>query len=268
MESERTQLTEQLEEYDALRSGLIDGLLAKSLSELPTTLIKARIVKGWSQRELAEALELKEQQVQRYEAEKYASASFRRLLEVAAALSLEVSESVRLSASGGRSEDLQKADKFDWGKFPLREMYKRNWFEDFAGSMTDAEMNRELLIENFLSRVWRQPLQAFHKKHERIDTRTDEYSLVAWECRVLRLADRIKIEGSYNRERLTGNWLSGLVRLSADQNGPQLARTYLAKMGIALVLEPHLPQTYLDGAMLMSVDKRPVIGMDAEVWTV
>ena len=59
-----------------------------SIYELPAGLIKARIAAGLSQRELAERLELKAQQIQRYEAEGYASASFQRLCEVAHAVGL------------------------------------------------------------------------------------------------------------------------------------------------------------------------------------
>jgi transcriptional regulator with XRE-family HTH domain len=53
---------------------------------LPDTLIRARIAAGLSQAALAERLGMKPQQVQRYEATKYASASLTRLLEVARAI--------------------------------------------------------------------------------------------------------------------------------------------------------------------------------------
>jgi transcriptional regulator with XRE-family HTH domain len=52
-------------------------------------LIRARISAGLSQRELAARLGLKEQQIQRYEATNYETASLRRVLEIAAALNAE-----------------------------------------------------------------------------------------------------------------------------------------------------------------------------------
>jgi HTH-type transcriptional regulator/antitoxin HigA len=67
-------------------------LKAESLDELPNVLIRARIARGLSQRELADALGLKEQQIQRYEAEQYASAALRRLIDIANALNLSISE--------------------------------------------------------------------------------------------------------------------------------------------------------------------------------
>jgi ribosome-binding protein aMBF1 (putative translation factor) len=53
-------------------------------------LIEARIAAGMSQRELARVLGIKEQQVQRYEATEYASASLARVIKVAHALAVEV----------------------------------------------------------------------------------------------------------------------------------------------------------------------------------
>ena len=266
METEAEILTEQVQEYDALKSGVSSNLCVASLSELPLVLIRARIAKGWSQKDLADALELKEQQVQRYEAEDYESASFHRLMEVSDVLGLKISETVRMAATDKSLVRSQKDKLFDWSAFPLKEVYKRNWLEDlvgnpFQGSFSEAEANRNILVDHYLSRAFRQPLQAFHKKHSRVETGTDEYSLVAWSCRILRLADKIQAVGEYKKERLTHQWLNELVKLSAVTNGPQLVKPYLNEAGIRLVIESHLPRTYLDGAVLMSDMHGPVIGM-------
>ncbi len=90
LRSQASDLSDQLREYQALKSGAITILKAGNLSELPTILIRARIAKGLSQRDLAQRLGLKEQQIQRYEAEGYSSASLRRLAEIAEALNLNV----------------------------------------------------------------------------------------------------------------------------------------------------------------------------------
>src|SRR6266487_1725334 len=92
LKSQASDLSNDLREYEALKSGTITVLKAGTLSELPKILIRARIAKGLSQHALAEKLGLKEQQIQRYEAEGYSSASLRRLAEVADALGLNVTE--------------------------------------------------------------------------------------------------------------------------------------------------------------------------------
>ena len=62
-----------------------------SLSELPGVLIRARIAMGLSQTDLARRLNMKPQQVQRYEATNYMSASLARLIEVADTLEIKIS---------------------------------------------------------------------------------------------------------------------------------------------------------------------------------
>jgi HTH-type transcriptional regulator/antitoxin HigA len=52
-----------------------------------------------------------------------------------------------------------------------------------------------------------------------------------------------------------------VVALSVKENGPFAAQEFLLKHGIPLIIEPHLPQTYLDGAALLLLDERPIIGM-------
>jgi ribosome-binding protein aMBF1 (putative translation factor) len=90
LESQLEELREQLAEYDILRASPASTLEFRSLDELPETLIRARIVAGLTQQALAERLGLKAQQVQRYEATRYAGISLRRLRDVAAALGLSV----------------------------------------------------------------------------------------------------------------------------------------------------------------------------------
>lgn len=90
LRSQLSELREELAQYDALRSGKRRVLSAASFEELPMVLIQARIAAGLTQRELGEKLRIPEQQVQRYEATEYASASIARISEVADALGLKL----------------------------------------------------------------------------------------------------------------------------------------------------------------------------------
>jgi HTH-type transcriptional regulator / antitoxin HigA len=85
-------LRAEIEEYDRLRSGAVSAFEATSLAELATLLVKARIARGWTQRRLADALGIAEQQVQRYESSDYRSASLARICDVATALDILVTE--------------------------------------------------------------------------------------------------------------------------------------------------------------------------------
>ena len=55
--------------------------------------------------------------------------------------------------------------------------------------------------------------------------------------------------------------LTKIARLSWSEDGARQAKELLAKDGIALVTERHLPKTYLDGVALRLGDGRPVIGL-------
>jgi ribosome-binding protein aMBF1 (putative translation factor) len=96
LRSQLEELVSEIAEYEALRSGKCRVLTAESFGDLPRVLIRARIATGLSQKDLAERLNLKEQQVQHYEATEYASASIGRVKEVVDALGVRVREDVFL----------------------------------------------------------------------------------------------------------------------------------------------------------------------------
>ena len=96
MDSQLADLREELEEYERLKASDFSVISVASLEELADGLIKARIAGGLNQRALAQRLGLKEQQIQRYEAERYASASYRRLCQVARALEVRIVNEILL----------------------------------------------------------------------------------------------------------------------------------------------------------------------------
>jgi DNA-binding XRE family transcriptional regulator len=98
-ESQLADLRQELDEYEALRAGQVRVLELDSLKQLPEALIRARIAAGLSQKELAHRLGLKEQQIQRYEARRYAGASLERVQAVADALGVQIHERVVMPAA-------------------------------------------------------------------------------------------------------------------------------------------------------------------------
>jgi ribosome-binding protein aMBF1 (putative translation factor) len=96
IKSQLRDLENDLREYEALKAGTSKILEMDSLEELPKALIQARIAAGLTQDDLAARLGMKSQQIQRYEATDYQTASFARIREVARVLGLRVRESVEL----------------------------------------------------------------------------------------------------------------------------------------------------------------------------
>jgi DNA-binding XRE family transcriptional regulator len=103
MDSQLEELRRQLADYDALRTGHIQVLELDSLTQLPEALIRARIAAGLSQKELAKRLGMREQQVQRYEATRYAGVGLPRLQMVADALGVQIHERVVLPTAAAGS---------------------------------------------------------------------------------------------------------------------------------------------------------------------
>jgi len=122
LKSEEAVLAGQVADYERLRAGGVTKLTAASLGDLPSILIRARIAKGLSQRQLADLLGVKEQQIQRYEADAYASASLRRLREVAEALQLDIVETAHFrpgSLAGGAGGETVRWQRHKAGQRPV-----------------------------------------------------------------------------------------------------------------------------------------------------
>ncbi len=90
LSSQLADLESELSEYESLKEGEFQWDSLNIVADLPFILIKARIAQGLSQKELAERIGLKEQQIQRYEATDYATANLARIKEVVSAFGVEI----------------------------------------------------------------------------------------------------------------------------------------------------------------------------------
>jgi len=265
VEAQRSALASQIEEleedialYEALRSGQVRTFEAEGLHDLPDILIRARIARGMSQKELADFLGMKEQQIQRYEAERYRSASLERLAEVADALNVRISERGELRGDG----QLGGVDPSAWTAFPIAEMFKRGWFEDFSGSLPEARKSAGALVPQFFRNAhshWTPT--ALHRKSVRASGQVHEPAIAAWEARVLTVAGRCPPARAFEPANASAEWIKALVHLSAAPDGPKQVEDHLRAAGIVLVVEPQLPGTLLDGAALRSVLGTAIVGM-------
>ncbi len=97
LESDISILGSEIKEFDHLKSGTIKVITAKSFHELPEVIIKARIARSMTQKDLALSLGMKEQQIQRYENNNYASVSFSKIEKIVEALGITIEEKVKLN---------------------------------------------------------------------------------------------------------------------------------------------------------------------------
>jgi HTH-type transcriptional regulator/antitoxin HigA len=89
----------------------------------------------------------------------------------------------------------------------------------------------------------------------------DHFALVAWTARIMLRALESPPAAKYKPGSITQQTMREIARLSWSEHGPRLAQEFLRKRGVALVIEPHLPRTHLDGAAVLVSGERPVIGL-------
>jgi transcriptional regulator with XRE-family HTH domain len=90
--SQLEELNSEVQEYETLTSGKVTTFEAHSLDELPTLLVKARIARRLTHKDLAARLNVKEQQVQRWESNDFSGANIENLKAVADALGVVVTQ--------------------------------------------------------------------------------------------------------------------------------------------------------------------------------
>ena len=149
----------------------------------------------------------------------------------------------------------------DWRRFPLKELARRGWIPDLRDRLARAEE----LVRGLITRAGGEPAAsaALYRRndHLRANAKTDPYALKAWCWRVLAIARADAPKAPYQSGTVTPEFLKQVARLSWSEAGPRLAQEFLENRGIPLVIERHLPRTYLDGAALQLDDGRPVIGL-------
>ena len=87
-------LKQELREFEELENASL--LHMKFSDDFARVLIHGRVARGLTQNELAKKLNLKPQQIQKYEATQYRGASLKRILDVLAALDLDFEADIPL----------------------------------------------------------------------------------------------------------------------------------------------------------------------------
>ncbi len=149
----------------------------------------------------------------------------------------------------------------DWSRFPLAAMAKLGWIEPGRNLKDQAEE----IIRDLMKRAGGAEAlpTALYRKNDgaRQNAKMDTYALKAWCYQLLAEARATALPSTYRQGSITQDFARNLVRLSWLQEGPRLAKEFLANHGIHLIYLPHLPRTHLDGAALKLPDETPVIGL-------
>ena len=148
----------------------------------------------------------------------------------------------------------------EFGRFPLRAMAKAGWIPH----LPDLTDRAEELVSGLIDRAGGiEAAMALYRKsdHRRINAKTDEYALKAWCWQVMAMARQRELGGRYARGTVSPDFLKSIAQLSIREDGPRLARDFLAQHGIGFEYLRHLPRTHLDGAAFRLSDGSPMVGM-------
>jgi HTH-type transcriptional regulator / antitoxin HigA len=260
-EARRTTLSMELERiedavrrYERLRELGPEGVDETDQLELGLLPILVRLSKGLSQRDLAGLLGMREQQVQRYEKDRYASISLARYQQILFALGVDIEARVnpiRMGAPDSEDFDIDLSPEL------LRELRRRAWVS-LPRNAAPSEMRRSLAQYVLVNSA----ISAGPALNRRTRSKNPKGGAVElWVARVLEIAadQASALKGRFNIADTA--WLSSLVQLSVFPDGPVRALKMLNDHGIATVIEPHLPKSLLDGAAMLTKDGVPVVAL-------
>lgn len=157
-----------------------------------------------------------------------------------------------------RGADIELS-KYDM--FPIKEMLKRGYLgvvessniellkkrvEDFFGIVSSSED-----IFALLSRTY----------YVRSPKPMNPHYLFTWATQVIRKAKKVENVGLFRLEKITHDFMRSIIDLSDEDDGIAKAINLLKKNGIVVIVEPHFPYTYLDGAAIIIKDFNPIIGL-------
>lgn len=218
----------------------------KEILKYPENLVYIRIANDISQEDIAALLNVSIEEIKRQEDYLYRHLDSISLLRINDFLEEKISNSLTVHTS-----------PIDWNKFPIKEMLKRKWL--LSGNIDPISAIKARFTDLFGNEQYE---LALHRKFSFNGNFPSEYSLFAWQIQVLKRAKEITKQSEVPQFSKDSSWVNQLVRISTDPKGPLKAQEFLLSKGIILIVEPHLPSTYLDGAaMLLPNTFTPVIAL-------
>lgn len=253
MKAERDDLTRSIEAYGLAKdTGKSTPLERRAGSDPGLVLIVARIAKGYTQRDLAWRLGVKEQQVQRYEADRYNTISIKNYARVAALLG------VRLSASIEPNSQFRGLDRVidDVSRDGIKKILKHGRANGWFSEEMDETKLRQYIAENRID--FGSP--TLLRTGLNVQDHSDDVLLHAWRARIVTLAREVASQGLPVYDPVNTSWLHQLPKLSVFPNGPLLAQKLLFEAGIVLIAERQIPGLTIDGAAFLD-SGLPIIGL-------
>jgi len=155
----------------------------------------------------------------------------------------------------------EQDEKLNWERFPIKQMVDWGWITvpKHPGPISTEDILRPLFVAT--GSLEPQAILYRSSSHIRSGRTMDEYSLKAWSARILTLASKKPLSINYKPGTLTLEFLRRIAQLSTSETAPLIVGDFLREYGIQVIVERHLPRTYLDGAAIMADKLKPLIGI-------
>lgn len=253
--AEKDELIELRAAYSEAKAGRPDQLRERVGNDPGGLLVVARVARGWSQKELARRLFIPEQQVQRYEAERYRSISLGNLIRVARTLG------VRLTAELPAQFHEQWLPSYEMSQAEAQKVLKHARAEGWLDKADQSdESGLSQLKRNVAEHVADHGTPSLLRTGLNVEDHSGDWLLLTWKAQVTRRAQAQIQRTKPKYKALDVAWIMKLARLSAQERGPVSAQQLLADHGIILIIERSIAGMKVDGAAFL-VDDTPVIGM-------
>ena len=257
--AEKSELNKLVTAYENAKTGDYVHLKEKIGNDPGLSLIVARIARGMTQKDLARKLGLKEQQIQRYESDRYRTISLANFKRVATVLGVNWDLSFKSDVLGGWSSITKDVEAVQIKKV-LKHAKNHGWFEEASDEKIDTEESFNYLQRYISDHMIKYGSPSLLRTGLNVVDHSEDLLLIAWRARVTRIAEGVIKENSPKFQALDISWLNDLKRLSLKPKGPKLAQEFLLSKGIVLIAEPQIQGLKVDGAAFL-VDGIPVIGM-------
>lgn len=257
--SQRQDILSTLETYEKAKTGDYKDFINRAGGDIGVLLIVARIIKGLSQKDLARRLGLKEQQVQRYEADRYRSITLSGYRRIAQALGVQLKIQIADKIEPWFASNLISEYSSDEVKKIVRHAKENHWFD--VPSQGEEESDQQESLQRLVSdHLIKYGSPALLRTGLNVSDLSNDLLLVAWKARVTKIAESIISTKSPVYKEMDISWLPQLVKLSVEIDGPARARALLLQHGIVLIAEPQIQGLKIDGAAFL-VEGTPIIGM-------
>lgn len=213
--------------------------------------------RGWSQRDLAYILGVREQALNPIISGKRGispemAKALGEAFDVSADYFANLQQAYEMSLAGAPDPGIARRAYLQ-GSYPLREMIRREWIAETDIDLLEAQMMR-FFRKNDLNEI---PYLAHAaKKSDYSETSTTQ---LAWLYRVHHLASEM-IVSDFSTKKLNA-LVAGLSRWMVDPEEIRHVPKALAECGIRYVVVETLPKANIDGVCFWLDDKSPVIGM-------